>query len=213
MNKRIFIVISTCFLTIQISQSSWAWDYVGSMTTTLQNYGSERMNRVAILKKMGYSKDQIYRMTNDQMLSAIANGDAGKSSSPALPASVSGNTDYANDLQRDQVADIRSLAAQGDMEAQVSLGAFYRGMRDEVEATKWFALAAERGHQKAQVFMGYRYLYGVGTQNNPVLANFWLRKAASQGDQDARLELLHQAAVQSEETARKSIEVITPSLR
>lgn len=98
----------------------------------------------------------------------------------------------------DQIVEIQSLAAQGNPDAQINLGAYYRGIGNEIEATRWFSLAAERGESQAQVFLGYRYLYGIGAQKNLDLAMFWLRKAAEQGEQAAREALLSLPAQKSQ---------------
>ena len=98
----------------------------------------------------------------------------------------------------DQIVEIQSLAAQGNPDAQINLGAYYRSIGNEIEATRWFSLAAERGESQAQVFLGYRYLYGIGAQKNLDLATFWLRKAADKGEQAAREALLSHPAQQAE---------------
>ena len=60
----------------------------------------------------------------------------------------------------------RSLAEEGDVEAQVLLGRMFawgRGVpRDQSEAVKWFRKAAEQGHGLAQSILGLRYAYGRG---------------------------------------------------
>ena len=115
--------------------------------------------------------------------------------------------------QIDQIEQIGLAARQGNTDAYVALGAFYRGMGNETEATRWFAMAAAQGHPKAQLFLGYRYLYGIGAPKNPILAEDWLRQAANQGEQAAQEMLLHQAAVQGEKATRDAIKAMSESIK
>ena len=115
--------------------------------------------------------------------------------------------------QIDQIEQIGLAARQGNTDAYVALGAFYRGIGNETEATRWFAMAAAQGHPKAQLFLGYRYLYGIGAPKNPILAEDWLRQAANQGEQAAQEMLLHQAAVQGEKATRDAIKAMSESIK
>jgi TPR repeat protein len=63
-------------------------------------------------------------------------------------------------------------------------------LEDFVEAEKWFRMAAEKGHAKAQYWLGWLYHDGQGgiTQDWTEAAK-WYREAASQGNADAQYAL------------------------
>jgi len=80
----------------------------------------------------------------------------------------------------------RSLAEQGDVEAQIRLGYLYfdgRGVKqDYQEGVKWFRKAAEQGNAEAQGKLGIAYQLGKGDlQKDYKEAAKWFRKAAEQG--------------------------------
>jgi TPR repeat protein len=54
---------------------------------------------------------------------------------------------------------------------------------DNVEAEKWIRKAAEKGHAKAQNWLGLLYQCGRGVPHDTVEAAKWYRKAAEQGDE------------------------------
>lgn len=95
-----------------------------------------------------------------------------------------------------------SLAAeQGHSDAQYNLGRLYdeesdwsteetlveflsRGgvIKDAREAARWYHLAAEQGHARAQFFLGLKYAQGDGVLKDPEEAELWLRQGAEQGN-------------------------------
>jgi TPR repeat protein len=54
--------------------------------------------------------------------------------------------------------------------------------RDDVEAAKWFLLAANQGHQNAYGQLGHRYHRGLGVEQSDELAAYWFYRGATQGD-------------------------------
>ena len=82
--------------------------------------------------------------------------------------------------------ELKSLARQGDVSAQVKLGDRYdtgRGVRqDHKEAFKWYLAAAERGHAAGYTAMGVMYDGGYGVSQNYEKAVHCYRIAAKQGD-------------------------------
>ncbi|HEU4938191.1 MAG TPA: tetratricopeptide repeat protein, partial [Vicinamibacterales bacterium] len=56
------------------------------------------------------------------------------------------------------------------------------GQRNDVEAAKWFLLAANQGHQKAYVQLGHRYHRGQGLEQSDELAAYWFYQGATHGD-------------------------------
>ena len=90
--------------------------------------------------------------------------------------------------QRDYLTALRlyrSLAEQGDAEAQVVLGEVHAGgkilPKDDAEAVRWFRMAAEQGNARAQAHLGFMYVYGRGVPKDEALALEWTRKSADQG--------------------------------
>ena len=79
----------------------------------------------------------------------------------------------------------RSLAEQGDANAQLSLGILYdNGLgvpQDYAEALKWYHMAAEQGYALAQEMLGFMYSFGQGVPQDDAEAAGWYRMAAEQG--------------------------------
>jgi TPR repeat protein len=61
--------------------------------------------------------------------------------------------------------------------------------RSDVEAMKWYQLAAERGHAPAQAKVGVSYRFGRGTDQNFAEAMRWSKLAAEQGDAAGQVTL------------------------
>ena len=95
-----------------------------------------------------------------------------------------------------QSTDVKKLiqqANQGNAIAQCSIGVMYgtgRGVpQDDVQAVKWFRLAADQGLAKAQSHLGFMYLTGRGVPQDDVQAVKWVRLAADQGDAESQCTL------------------------
>jgi TPR repeat protein len=54
------------------------------------------------------------------------------------------------------------------------------------ETAKWFAMAAERGHSRAQFNLGMAYYEGLGVPQDYIEAAMWIQKAAEQGVLEAQ---------------------------
>ena len=52
---------------------------------------------------------------------------------------------------------------------------------DRVEAQRWFAVAAERGHAYAQMMFGRYLARGLAGERNPDRARYWLERAVGPG--------------------------------
>lgn len=81
----------------------------------------------------------------------------------------------------------RSLAEQGDANAQNCIGLMYEwgdeGVRTNYnEAFKWFSKAANQGHAEAQFNLGLLYKSGRGVLKDEKKAVKWYRKSAEQGN-------------------------------
>jgi S1-C subfamily serine protease len=87
----------------------------------------------------------------------------------------------------------QALADQGDVNAQINLGALYdngRGVpEDPATAVKWYRLAALRGNRQAQYYLGLMYAKGRGVPRDISAATEWYRKAAKQDFADAQFNL------------------------
>ena len=88
---------------------------------------------------------------------------------------------------------LRADAEQGDPYAQSELGYLYAvgdGVaEDDVEAVRWWSLAAEQGDPYAQYNLGVMYANGVGVLKDDAEALRWWRLAAHQGEVDAQYAL------------------------
>jgi hypothetical protein len=60
--------------------------------------------------------------------------------------------------------------------------------RDEVEAAKWYRLAADHGYVLALSTMSLKYLNGEGVPKDMVQALKWISLAVMRGDQRAKSE-------------------------
>ena len=89
---------------------------------------------------------------------------------------------------------LRKAADQHDGIAQMALAMAYltgRGVsKDESEGMRWVRTAAEGGNADAQVLLGIAYRDGAGGLPKDIqAARLWLRKAAGQGDANAKAAL------------------------
>ena len=85
-------------------------------------------------------------------------------------------------------------AEEGEVEAQVRLGAIYYTGTNGIEknygkAAECFTIAAEKGHSKAQNNLGIIYEKGKGVDQSDEKAFEWYQKAAKQGHGKAQLFL------------------------
>jgi len=91
------------------------------------------------------------------------------------------------------VQEWRSLAEQGNIDAQRNMGLMYaagKGVpQNYVEAAKWYRLAAKQGNARAQFELGVQYRAGLGVLQDYDKALEWYRLAAEQGNADAQNQL------------------------
>ena len=80
----------------------------------------------------------------------------------------------------------RLAAAQGDADAQSSIGVLYENgqgvSQDYAEAMRWFQKAAKQGNAVAQFNIGVLYANGHGVSQDYAEAMRWYQKAAKQGN-------------------------------
>lgn len=111
--------------------------------------------------------------------------DAGHAPSQSLLAYILDKAEFNDEA----IAYYRKAAAQGDAEGEFGLGSMYAAgegvKRDPVEARKWMARAAEKGHATAINAVAEAYIKGgLGideTQRNSAEALRWVRRAADSG--------------------------------
>ena len=93
--------------------------------------------------------------------------------------------DYATALK-----EFRSLAEQGNVDAQYNIGVIYHQVegvtQDYKEAAKWYRLAAEQGLALSQHDLGLLYEKGQGLTENYVIAHMWFNIAARDGNEAAK---------------------------
>lgn len=89
----------------------------------------------------------------------------------------------------DALAQLRGPALGGNIKAQKVLGDIYMGeercsdvARSDVDAGRWYLLAAKGGDRVAQEELVFLYANSSGGMRNPVRALSWLRIMAAQGD-------------------------------
>ena len=61
--------------------------------------------------------------------------------------------------------------------------------QNDLEAVKWYRMAAEQGLAEAQMNLGFMVENGRGAQQNSSEAVVWYRRAAKQGEADAQNNL------------------------
>jgi TPR repeat protein len=132
------------------------------------------------------------------------------SSKPPIDAanSTAVTADSAN------LAQLRQMADHGDPAAENALGLLYAAgdekqgiKRDETEAARWFAKAAEHGNVPAQSKLGSLYWGGRGVAKDDNQAYFWTVLARANGDDAskalapfiaARLTLAQRAVIEQQ---------------
>ena len=81
-------------------------------------------------------------------------------------------------------------AEQGDLEAQLDVGAAYESGRygvrpDAAESVYWYRKAAGQGDAEAQLYLGFAYEGGEGVKKDVAQAAKWYRQSANQGNSDS----------------------------
>jgi TPR repeat protein len=130
----------------------------------------------------------------EEQLEAMQQRQGGQA--PGQMLAPSPNDFSARDLQtrRTKSAEaLRTKAAQGDAQAQASLGVRYwvgDGVpQDYVQARQWWEQAAAQGHVGSQYNLGMMYQVGEGVPQDYAKASQWYEKAAAQGYAGAQYTL------------------------
>ena len=87
----------------------------------------------------------------------------------------------------------KDRAVKGDAFAQTFIGWMYDNgegvAENDVEAVRWFSMAAEQGHVRAQIFLGTRYANGNGAPKDLLESAKWFQRAADQGNPFAQVTI------------------------
>jgi Sel1 repeat/GAF domain len=109
--------------------------------------------------------------------------------SPSALQSQVGN----RNMQAKSLADLRTLAAQGDAEAQYQMGVRYDEgegvLKDDAQAVQWFQRAADLGNVDAQAHLGAYYWAGRGVPRDLSKAYMWSMIALAGGDDNSKSRL------------------------
>lgn len=113
--------------------------------------------------------------------------------SPALADLARGRGAYLRKDYQMAMQEFRPLADKGNPAAQIAVGWLYdNGLgvtHDDMEAAKWYLLAAEQGCAVAQQYLGLMHARGEGLPRDLDTAAAWLRRGAKQGDAGSQYNL------------------------
>jgi uncharacterized protein len=87
---------------------------------------------------------------------------------------------------------LRERAANGDPDAQFTLGKNYERKKDFAEAARWYRKSADQGNSYAEASLGIFYHAGKGVPRDEVQAEMWFLVAldrAAAGDRDTLVEM------------------------
>jgi len=94
-----------------------------------------------------------------------------------------GDTDKVNKLRQKTIETLTRKANNGNTNAMSELGWLYNNMGNYEQAFKWWKQSAELvGKEWQQADLGHAYLRGEGTPQDLDQAEYWLLKAAEQGN-------------------------------
>ena len=170
---------------------------ISSIAAMLGNRAAEYNKGVCLLEKKEYGE------AYDAIVSAAEKGLA--------PAQSRLGYMYAEGLGVTQDSEksehwYRMAANQGDIDAMVSLGNIYYGIRNDFNtAFHYYSDAAYAGDADAQLSLAYMYLRGEGVEQDYEKAFKWTEKSANQGVAQAQNEL-GRAYEQMKQDYNKAIE-------
>lgn len=170
---------------------------ISSIAAMLGNRAAEYNKGVCLLEKKEYGE------AYDAIVSAAEKGLA--------PAQSRLGYMYAEGLGVTQNPEksehwYRMAANQGDIDAMVSLGNIYYGIRNDFNtAFHYYSDAAYAGDADAQLSLAYMYLRGEGVEQDYEKAFKWTEKSAKQGVAQAQNEL-GRAYEQMKQDYNKAIE-------
>ncbi len=95
----------------------------------------------------------------------------------------------------EKISGLKSFVKEGNEEAALALGVIYQlglggASKDDVESTKWYKAAAEKGNAHAQYMLGANYAGGIGVTMDLEKAKYWYEKASENGYAEAAESLV-----------------------
>ncbi|WP_409408491.1 tetratricopeptide repeat protein [Acidithiobacillus ferriphilus] len=84
---------------------------------------------------------------------------------------------------------LQQSAGLGNVNAETSLGEYYRQEKNYVKAAYLWQKAAIQRDAFAEFLVGRAYYEGQGVPQNPAKASYWFKKSAKQGNTDAEFSL------------------------
>jgi len=87
------------------------------------------------------------------------------------------------------VRNLRPIAEQGNLDAQLGLAEAYEEIFDHRSSLQWYTKAAEQGDARACYRVGNAYALGLGTNRDGAIAMDWWRRAGEKGNLEAQLAL------------------------
>jgi len=100
---------------------------------------------------------------------------------PTLADYTDGYNAYQKGDYKTAVSEWKSLADQGEVDAQYNLGVMYENgegvLQDYKQAVKWYRKAAEQDFASAQHNLGVMYIDGTGILKDLGKAKHWIKKA------------------------------------
>lgn len=77
---------------------------------------------------------------------------------------------------------LHEAAQNGDVEAMDALSTHYGEEGDDEQYFYWTKRCAEAGHMHSYIWLSKAYRNGIGTERDMDACNYWLQKAADEGD-------------------------------
>ncbi len=171
--------------------------FISSIAAALGNRAAEYNKGVCLMEKKEYGE------AYDVMVSAAEKGLA--SAQSRLGYMYAEGLGVTQDSEKSEHW-YRMAANQGDIDAMVSLGNIYYGIRNDFNtAFHYYSDAAYAGDAEAQLSLAYMYLRGEGVEQDYEKAFKWTEKSAEQGLAQAQNEL-GRAYEQMKQDYNKAIE-------
>ena len=86
---------------------------------------------------------------------------------------------------------LRRAADAGHVEAQLLLGFILDWSEENVEAVRYYRMAADSGEPRGQMELARMYLSGEGVDKDPMVAREWIEKAEAQAYAPATVQIAY----------------------
>ena len=165
------------------------WQRFGGAANPSGRWGGQFVDRINVSLKYPYGTQTEggYKPDIDILRSGkgvLAASYTFKITEPPHAPTAEGRKKVAQD-EAEEFATLKKAAAEGDADAQNSLGVMYQTgrsvPRSNAKAAEWYQKAAKQGHAKAQNNLATMYDEGQGVPRDARKAIEWYQKAAEQG--------------------------------